>query len=246
MGHGLYLYGIFPPPEPENLEIQGLDKQPVYIHQIENFYFLYSQALQQRYLSSRRNLLGHEKVLEEAMQAGYRTLLPLQFGLVIDDWEKVEKQLIIPHYHELEQLFKKLAGYREVSVKVLWEEKTELQMLLSENQDLKAKRDRLEGKTLSMDETIAIGQEIEFYLKQRRQQIAETFQTDLNLLATETLENDLLMESMIYNAAFLIPWESEPEFAAKIEVLDRKFNERLKIRYNNFTAPYNFAQLSQP
>lgn len=243
MGYGIYLYGIFPPPEPQNLNLEGLDKQPVYTHSVDDFYFLHSDAVQQRYLASRRNLLGHEKVLEQVMQAGYRTLLPLQFGLVIDDWDKVRQQLIIPYREQLEQLFQKLAGYREVSVKVLWDQNAELQLLLVENQELKAKRDRLEGKQLSMDEVIRIGQEIEANLTQRREKIIEEFQATLNPLAVETIENASLTEAMIYNTAYLIPWDSEPKFSEQIEDLDRKFNERLKIRYNNFTAPYNFAQL---
>jgi hypothetical protein len=53
-----------------------------------------------------------------------------------------------------------------------------------------------------------------------------------------------MTEEMIYNAAFLIPWESESEFSERVEVIDKKFGDRLRIRYNNFTAPYTFAQLT--
>ncbi|MEY2914093.1 MAG: hypothetical protein RLZZ184_3402 [Cyanobacteriota bacterium] len=48
---------------------------------------------------------------------------------------------------------------------------------------------------------------------------------------------------MIYNAAFLIPWDSEPLFSERVESIDQKFGNRLRIRYNNFTAPYTFALL---
>ncbi|HHP7245880.1 MAG TPA: GvpL/GvpF family gas vesicle protein, partial [Elainellaceae cyanobacterium] len=60
MTQGLYLYGIFPSPGPLSLNLNGLDQQPVWAHQIEEFVFLYSDAQQSRYLASRRNLLGHE------------------------------------------------------------------------------------------------------------------------------------------------------------------------------------------
>jgi len=65
----------------------------------------------------------------------------------------------------------------------------------------------------------------------------------LNPLATSVVENDPLTSSMIYNAAYLIPWDDEPTFGDQIEALDLQFENRLKIRYNDFTAPYNFAQL---
>lgn len=243
MGYGLYLYGIFPTPGPQNLELQGLDKQPVCAQDLDGFCFLYSEAMQQRYLASRRNLLDHEKVLEQAMHAGYHTLLPLQFGLIVEDWQTVKQQLTIPHHQQLRALFQKLDGYREVGVKVLWETANELQMLLAENAELKEKRDRLEGKLLSMDEVIAIGQAIESAMQARQRSIVTAFREKLNPFGVDLVENELLTDTMIYNAAYLIPWQDEPRFSEQVEALDHEFSGRLRIRYNNFTAPFNFAKL---
>lgn len=244
MSYGLYLYGIFPD-SLDNLSLEGLDKQPVHAYTLDGFTFLYSEAQQERYLASRKNLLGHEKVLEQAMHAGHRTLLPLQFGLVIQDWATVTIQLTQPHGASLHRLFEKLAGKREVGVKVFWEQDSELQALLAEDAVLKAQRDSLEGKHLRMDEVVAIGQAIEQAMETRKEQIIQVFQTMLNPLAIAVVENEGMTESMIYNTAYLIPWESEPTFGQAVEAIDHQFDSRLKIRYNNFTAPFNFAQLDQ-
>lgn len=245
MGNGLYLYGIFPTPGPTGLNLQGLDKQPVHAENVDGFVFLYSEAQQERYLASRRNLLGHEQVLEQAMEHGHRTLLPLQFGLIIENWEAVRTQLLIPQGENLQQLFAHLNGRREVGVKVFWDQSAELEMLMAENDDLRAERDRLEGTTLSMDQVIRIGQSIEQEMEARKQGIIEIFQEALNPLAIELVENDALTDAMIYNAAYLIPWDDEPAFGEVVETLDQQFDSRLKIRYNNLTAPYNFAQLKE-
>lgn len=245
MTHGLYLYGIFPSPVADDLAIDGLDKQPVHTQDVAGFTFLYSQAQQERYLASRRNLLGHERVLEQAMHEGYRTLLPLQFGLIIDNWDAVAEQLITPHHDGLAQLLQDLDGHREVGIKVFWQEDQELQALMAEDESLRAQRDRLEGRTLGMDEVVAIGQAIERAMAARKQQIISTFQSTLDALAVEIVENDPLTNTMIYNAAYLIRWTTEPDFSALVEALDLQFEQRLTIRYNEFTAPYNFAQLSR-
>jgi hypothetical protein len=241
----LYLYGIFLAPAPEDLLLQGLDQQPVQTYEMNGFAFLYSAAQQQRYLASRRNLLGHERVLEQAMEAGYRTLLPLQFGLTIEDWETVNEQLIVPQGETLERLFAKLNGRREVGVKVFWEPTAELEAVIAENEALRAERDRLEGKSLSIEQIVQVGQAIEQAMTERKQAVIDEFQNTLNPLAIETVENDGLTDTMIYNAAYLIPWEAEPQFSESVEVLDRHFNQRLRIRYNSFTAPFNFAQLNE-
>ena len=243
MGYGLYLYGIFPYPGPRNLELVGLDQQPVQAYRIDSFTFLYSEAQQERYLASRRNLLGHERVLEQAMESGYRTLLPLRFGLIIEDWTAVEAQLIIPHAAGLKTLLERLDGQREVGIKVYWETATELESLMAEHEDLRAERDRLMGKSLSMEQVIQIGQAIDEAMGDRKQAVIKTFQDALNPLAAEVVENDPLTDTMIYNAAYLIPWDDEPAFGDRVEELDQTFEDRLRIRYNNFTAPFNFAQL---
>ncbi len=245
MGYGLYLYGIFPAPGPQGLDLIGLDQQPVQTAALDGFVFLYSEAQQERYLTSRKHLLGHERVLEQAMERGFRTLLPLQFGLIISDWETVRSQLILPRGDMLQHLFAQLDGQREVSVKVFWQSDRELETLLQENELLRAERDRLEGKTLSMDEVVRIGQSIERAIEQRKQSIIQAFQGTLSPLAAASVDNDLLTDTMIYNTAYLIPWDSEPDFGHQVEQLDKHFDERLKIRYNNFTAPYNFANIDE-
>ncbi|NEQ46434.1 MAG: GvpL/GvpF family gas vesicle protein [Leptolyngbya sp. SIOISBB] len=241
----LYLYGIFPAPGPEELEVQGLDKQPISTHTIGSFVFLYSVAQQERYLASRKNLLGHERVLEAAMQAGYRTLLPLQFGLIITTWDRVVEELINPRGEALKRLFVKLDGHREVSVKVLWEPDAELNQLMAENAGLRSQRDQLEGKQLSMEQVVTIGQAIEEAMGDRKDEVIKAFRQRLNSFAVDVIENDPLTDAMIYNTAYLIPWEGEAEFSQEIEALDEQFEDRLRIRYNNFTAPYNFAQPDQ-
>ncbi len=243
-----YLYGLLEPGYSLTSmgPLLGLDKQPVHLQALGSVAALYSEAKQERYLASRANLLAHETVLEKVMADGHFNLLPLQFGTVISDWQRVRQDLIEPHQTQLQALFQRLAGHREVGVKLFWEQEAELQRLLAENPQLRYKRDALAGSTLGMDSVIAIGKELEASLEQRRQQIVSRFKTVLCPLAFDPVqgyaEGNLLTDNMAYNAAFLIPWEREPAFARQVEELDQQFEGRLRIRYNNFTAPYNFAQ----
>ncbi|MFM6305939.1 GvpL/GvpF family gas vesicle protein, partial [Planktothrix sp.] len=86
MAVGLYLYGIFADEIPDKIVLEGIDKEPVHCEIIDGFSFLYSVAHKEKYLASRRYLICHEKVLETVMEAGFRTLLPLRFGLVVKTW----------------------------------------------------------------------------------------------------------------------------------------------------------------
>lgn len=243
MQMSLYLYGILPGTDAYELDLLGLDDAKVQGEPVNEFLFIYSAATRPRYRTSRQNLLTHERILEALMHQGCRSMLPLQFGLVVQDWEQVKQDLIVPYHEQLSLLLHKLTGMREVGVKVYWEPQAELSELPKRHPRLQQQTTELAGKALSMDQTIALGQLIEGLLIQEQQAITAQFNQTLIPLAQETKISDLLTKEMIYNVAFLIPWETEPKFEEEVQNLDKLYGERLRIRYNNFTAPYNFAQL---
>ena len=247
----LYLYAILQAENLDliqNLDLEGMNAQPVQFHAVSPFAIVYSESQQDRYLASRANLIAHETVLESLMKAidpHQAVPLPLQFGLVVEEWEEVQRDLLIPYADQLKELINNLIGKREVSVKLFWNQTEELNLAVAENAGLRQRREALVGKVLSMDEAIAIGQELEAAIEDRQQVIVEAFINTLKPLAHDYAEGELLTESMIYNGSFLIDWDKEPEFAAAVEALDQQFENRLRIRYNDFTAPYNFVNVDR-
>jgi hypothetical protein len=246
---GLYLYAILNEKDlPRNFKAKGMNDQPVEVKLLSPFAVFYSEAQQDRYLASRANLLAHERAIEAVMEAvdvKKAVPLPLQFGLVIDDWEQVNRDLIAGHQETLQALLQRLVGKREVGIKLFWDEIKELNLVLEADDELKERRESMVGKSLSMDEAISIGRELESALEEHKQQIINTFLSELQPLSYEHVEGELMTANMIYNAAFLIGWDREPEFAKAIDALDAKFENRLRIRYNNFTAPFNFVTLAE-
>ena len=247
----LYLYAILLAENIDlvsDLDLKGMNAQPVQFHALPPFVIVYSEAQQERYLASRTNLITHETVLESLMRAinpHQAVPLPLQFGLVVDGWEEVQRDLLILYEDQLKKLINNLIGKREVSVKLFWNQTEELNLAVAESQGLQKRRESLMGKMLSMDEAIAIGQELESAIEDRKQIIIDAFLNTLQPLSHEYVEGELLTESMIYNGSFLIDWDREPEFSTAVENLDKQFKNRLRIRYNNFTAPYNFVDVDR-
>lgn len=243
----LYLYAIANQLDFSNLTIEGINQQPVKFKGISSFTLVYSEAMQERYLASRAHLLTHERVIEAVMQVdNYDVPLPLQFGLVVDDWAEVEQKLIEGHQADLQALLAKLRGKREVGIKLFWNQIAELNLILAENHSLNQRRESLLGKTLSIDEAIAIGKQLEAAVEERQQDIINGFMAILEPLSHDYVVGELLTENMLYNAAFLIDWDRESEFAIAVEKLDNKYDNRLRIRYNNYTAPFNFVNLNSP
>lgn len=247
----LYLYAILLADHlglVKDIEIKGMNSQLVQFHPIPPFAVVCSESQQERYLASRANLITHEVVLESLMKVidpHQAVPLPLQFGLVVDGLEEVQRDLLIPFEEQLKNLINNLIGKREVSVKLFWNQIEELNLAVAENQGLRQRREALMGKVLSMDEAIAIGQELEAAIEDRKQIIIDAFLNTLRPLSHDYSEGELLTESMIYNGSFLIEWNKEPQFASAVEALDHQFENRLRIRYNDFTAPYNFVNVDR-
>lgn len=246
----LYLYAIVPEAYGQtvrDLSLQGMDQQPVTVEILSPFAVVYSMAQKKRYLSSRANLLCHELVQEKIMEAIPNHLgvpLPLQFGLVVADWAEVNQDLIVPYSEKLSGLLQELVGKREVSIKIFWDAETELALELAENQDLQRQRQAYGTKTLSIDEAIEVGQAVENALEQRKTKIVNHFITALSPLASKSITGKPMTADMIGNVSFLIANEREPEFGQQVEAIDALYGSRLRLRYNNFTAPYNFVKLS--
>jgi hypothetical protein len=245
----LYLYAIIKEQDRsflDNLGLEGMNGQAVHCHSLSPYAIIYSETAEDRYLASRANLLTHERVIEQVMHrlpVRQAVPLPLQFGLVVEDWDKVHNELITPYGDSLLKLLEELIGKREVGVKIFWQAVDELNWLVQHDEYLKAQRSSLSGKILSMDEAIAIGQALESALEERQKLIVHTFLGELMPLCHRYVEGELLTENMVYNGAFLIDDDREPEFAETVEKLDQHFQKRYRIRYNNFTAPYNFVSL---
>jgi hypothetical protein len=56
-----------------------------------------------------------------------------------------------------------------------------------------------------MDEVIAIGQPIEAAWNERQGNIADPFRQALGPCAKDTIDNDPMTDTMIFNTAYLIP-----------------------------------------
>lgn len=243
-----YLYAILPHPLPRPLSpIPGMLDAPVQVHPCPPLAIAYSDTTQDRFLASRSHLLTHERVLETLMEQIPNAIavpLPLQFGLVVTSWEQVHQDLIGPQQSQLQALLHKLVGKREVGIKLFWDQTAELNRLLDHNPDLQQRRDALKGRPLTMDEAIDLGQNLEALLTGHQRFISQNFLDTLTPLSHEYAPGELLTENMILNAAFLIDNSREPEFAEAVERLDEQFERRIRIRYNNCTAPYNFVALT--
>jgi hypothetical protein len=243
---GVYLYCVLRADEPPAFTSKGIGERggEVSTVQVRDLVAVLSASPVIEYEQSRRNLLAHTRVLEEAMQHG--TILPVRFGVVAPGAAVVRDQLLDQRYAELDAQLRSLDGLMEVGLKAFWYEGAIFDEILNTHEDIRQLRDSLVGKSADATyyERIRLGQMIEAAMQQRRETDAAQILDRLRPLAREVRSNKTITDRMVVNAAFLIERTLRGAFEEAVDQLDRTMGERMLFKFLTEAPPYNFVNLT--
>lgn len=198
------------------------------------------------YDSTRTNLVAHERVLERVLQQ--YTVLPVRFGTVAAPpaaAAAVEK-LLAKRSQEFERLLADLDGKVELGLKLLWrDEKLPFEEIVHQSEGIRRLRQSLQGRPPEAThfERIHLGELIKQALDRKRRAESAALLAPLRRTACQTVENDILMDRMILNAAFLVERAREGEFDHNVELLLDRLGERVAAKYVGPVPPYNFVNI---
>ena len=193
--------------------------------------------------SNRRNMLVHTEVTEIVMEE--YTLLPVRFGSIMPDEEVIKRDLLSSRYEELDDLLIKMDNQIEMGVKSFWYEEKLFKEILEENDPIRNLRDSLVGKSAeeSYRERMRLGEMIEVSIDRKRTLESEKILTALRPLASDINLQDIIVDRMVLNAAFLIDRSQEIQFDEVVRKLDASHSDRMLFKYVGPAPPYNFVNL---
>ena len=187
--------------------------------------------------------LTHQKVNETIMERF--TGIPFRFGMIPRDENDV-KGFLIKYYVEFKKIFTKIEGKVEAGLKAYFTEKFIEEKLneFRKSSQIKA----LNGKILrnprgSYQLKIELGKLVADQISREGERIAEEIYRTLSPLAVETRENEVLAHRMIINAAFLVEKEREAEFDQQVDLIGKKFDDQIQLKYVGPCPPYNFVEM---
>jgi hypothetical protein len=243
---GKYVYCVIRCDEPPQFSTLGIGERGDEVHTVEykDLAAVVSDSPVIRYVSSRRNMMAHTVVLEEAMQN--HTILPVRFGIVAPSAEAIATKVLQRRYDELSALLSEMDGRIEVGLKAFWYENVIFPEVVSENPAIRQLRDSLMNKSAEETyyERIRLGEMIESAMGQRRDEDADRILGALRPLAYETRLNEVITDRMIVNAAFLVDVSRQSDFDEALEGLDTAMGERILFKYVGPVPPYNFVNLT--
>ena len=240
-----------------NLAIGGRGDE-LYIISFNDIAAVVSNSPIIKYQASRENFLAHEKAIEEVMKDN--TVLPVRFGTISEDEEKVKKILEREHDKFID-LLKNMQDKKELGLKAIFSAKgarlpdgqgpasggkEDIYHYILEKykniETLKEKVARLSPEA-SRYQRMEIGKMVEGALQREKEICRKDILDYLTPLAVEVKTNNTYGELMIINSAFLVEKHKEAEFDQKVNELADKYGEQVRFKYVGTVPPFNFVNL---
>lgn len=177
------------------------------------------------------------------------TLLPVRFGTVTHDFASAIpdiRKLLDKRFQEFDRLLSDMEGKVEVGLKALWrDEKAVFEEIVAENAAIRRLRNSLAGRPAEAIrlEAVPLGELVKEALERKKSKEAARILAPLRRLAGRGQENDIIVDRMITNAAFLVEAGRQGEFDGAMAQLDKEWGHRVIFKYVGPVPPYNFVNI---
>ena len=176
------------------------------------------------------------------------TLLPVRFGTVVDSDSPTQdiQKLLDNRAEEFDKLLNDMENKEELSLKAFWRnEKVVFEEIVAESAEIRRLRSFLSDKSPEAThfERIRLGEMVKSALDRKKAEEAGKILPPLRQLARAVRENEVTLDRMVVNAAFLVDKARELEFDGAVDRLDEQFGERIAFKYIGPTPPYNFVNI---
>lgn len=249
---GKYLYGIVRSSGERSFDgvtAIGNPRSSVYTVCHDGLAMVVSDASAAEYPTTRANLLDHERVQERVLREC--TVLPVRFGTVAAGEEPAAardiRRLLEKRSPEFHRLLADMEGSVELGVKALWrDERGVFEEIVARRGDIRRLRDSLRDKSVAATyfDRARLGEMVKDALGQTKRVEAAAILAPLRRLARRVVENDVVLDRMVVNAAFLVEGARQHEFDDAVAKLDAELGERVQLKYVGTVPPYNFVNIT--
>jgi gas vesicle protein GvpL/GvpF len=182
----------------------------------------------------RRDLLRHADVVRDAFERA--PVLPLMFGSVLADVDRVVADLLAPRHDELAGKLRRLEGLAEVTLRASYREDDVLRELLLEQPRLA----RLRGSV----SPVQLGEAVAHALAARRDRDAATVLETLRPLARDFVADEPRTALEVVRAALLVERRKLAAVDRKVDELARAHAPTTVFKYTGPLPPHHFVTLT--
>jgi len=202
------------------------------------------------YSISRKNLICHQKVLEELMED--YTVLPVRFDTIavskngVYAEERIKEEILEERYNEFKDLLSKMDDKVELGIKASWIDMQMIfQEIVEENRDIKKLRNNLLSKSIDRPygKKATLGEMVIHALEGKKSKEERDILNVFKDNYADKRSNKVFGDKMITNLTFLVEKPKVEEFDRLVEKLTATYDGRIKFKYVGPVPPINFIEL---
>ena len=237
-GAAVYVYGVVGA-DAVAPDCAGIDAEPLRLIGDDGLAALVSDVTQEPAFG-RQALTAHSEVLEAVLATA--TVLPMRFGVVMEDDAAVREHLLAAHRDELLAQLDRLSGRVELTLRATYEEAPLLREILAEEPQIRDLHAQNAGGGGYLDR-VRLGEMIALAVDARRHRDAEQIMSLLAPLAEDYQLAEPRHERMALSASFLISREAISTFDAAVDDVALRQKHRMRLRYTGPLPPHSFVTL---
>jgi hypothetical protein len=191
----------------------------------------------------REDLEAHRRVLGQAVEQG--TVVPMRFGIVMDDDETVHDRLLGRHGEELTNLLEELDGKIQMTVRAFYAEDALLRAAMAGDEEIQRLNAIIGGRPEleTRNERVALGERVAAAIDRRRDRDAEALLARLRPLASGIQVDPPGSDRVAVSAQVLVRRDVRPALDAAIAELGPALEGYLAVRYIGPLPPYSFSAM---
>jgi len=224
----------------------------------EGLAVLVSSTSCERFEIFRGNILGHQKVMEAAMQRGH-TVLPVKFNTIAEDKasrsaeSRIVEHVLARRMDELSALLSTMSTRVELGVKALW---TDMNAVFSEivddHEDIRSLREKLQSTSRTATRArrsdlptsqIRLGELVKNALEAKKLDLEKELSSRLGQKVTDLRKNATFGDSMFANLALLVEKSRQEEIYSALSAFEAEGAGQIKIKCVGPVPPANFIEL---
>jgi hypothetical protein len=239
-----YIYGVVSS-DAEPPSLPGIGGASLALIVADGVAALASDAPDGELVMGREAMTTHARVLEAAHASG--TVLPMRFGVVMDDEAEVVAHLLVPRHQDLLSQLERFVDKAELKLRATYEEQPMLREIIREDQDVARLRNSLRGapEEATYYGRIQLGEMIARAIERKREGDSELVMRTLSPLALATALTPPTHERMVVNASFLVEQKRLPDFDAAVEQLGESQDGRMRFKYTGPLPPHSFVSFGE-
>jgi len=238
-----YVYGVMRPGTLRAVKSPGVNGGKVYALDQDDLAALVSDVPPGPLTGTKDDVLAHSRVLEEVVASA--PVLPMRFGVVMDDADALRERLLDAHGDELRELLGSLGGVVQLRVRVLYVDDAGLREIVGENREIAQLRESLRGKPddATYYDRIRLGELIAQELESKRAQDGDAALKRLEPLCVDHVRESAVHEQMVANVSMLVERARLDEVGRELEKIALEIAPRLALRTVGPLPPYSFVEL---